>query len=157
MRAQIRITVLSLALLAAGCQDPYRDAPRPTAATPQPAAGRDAVIHDFATRWINWDWQSMPEQQRALARLASPNLARRLRAAGSSARVAATVSRDRPGSRGRLVLIRMTSARDGLVLTQEETLTDGHADLRGEHYRVYLVSATELHGEWKVRRWEPQP
>lgn len=157
MRAQSVIVVLSLALLATGCQDPYRDAPRPTVATPRPAAGRDAVIRDFATRWINWDWQSVPVQQRALARLASPNLARRLRAGASSARVAATLSRARPGSRGRLVFIRMTSARDGLVLTQEETLTDGHADLGGEHYRVYLVSASERRGEWKVSRWEPQP
>lgn len=157
MRTQRAIVAVVLALLSAGCQTPPDDAPRPAATTPRPSPGRDAVVRDFAGRWINWDWQSVPEQQRDLARLASPRLAHRLRATASSPRVVADLTRDRPGSRGHVVVLHMTSTRSGVVLTREVTLTNGHADLGGQHYRVYLVSTRRLHGKWEVSRWEPQP
>ncbi len=156
MRGRSGIAIVVLGLLYGGCADPYRVEPRPAPpAVPSPTT-RDAVVRAFATRWVNWTWQTVPAQQRALALLATPGLARVLRANGSSARIDAIVTRDRPGVRGHIIVVRMTSAREGIVLTQEQTLTDGHPDLGGEQYRVYRVSTRGVRGKWKVSRWAPQ-
>lgn len=150
--------VLIVACLATyGCQDPYSDqAPasgRPVASRP---AGSRAVLRQFAARWINWTWHDVRSQQRALAGLAAPPLAGQLRTNGS-ARLDATLERDRPGSRGRVVIVRLTANGRGLVLTREQKLTDGHPELGGERYRVYLVLTQKVGHAWKVSRWQPQP
>lgn len=170
------IAVLGLA----GCQDPYaHDRTEPPAAqattvtersgpssTPTPGRGASslpsasAMARAFGSRWINWDWQTAASQQRALATLATVDLARQLRANADSARIDATLARDRPGSRGRVVAIELTASgeRDaGIVVTREQTLTDGRADLGGARYRVYTVQLEHARGRWEVSAWTPQP
>jgi hypothetical protein len=185
----IRAAALLLVVALAGCEDPYtheRTAPSPArtsphAATPSdvdrpgaPPAGplpkrparepvrtlaRDAA-RSFAWQWVNWDWRTAARRQRALARLASGDLARQLDANAASARIDATLSRDRPGSRGVVAAINV-SARgaqaSGILVTREQTYTDGRADLGGRRYRVYLIGLKRDHQGWVVSAWQPQP
>jgi hypothetical protein len=111
-------------------------------------------------RWINWDWRTAAKQQRALAHLAAGELARTLRANAASARIDATIARDKPSSRGTVAAIQLTrtgTAAAGLIVTHEQRSTGGRADLGGQRYRVYLVALQRRGGKWKVSRWAPQP
>src|SRR3954453_22047767 len=92
----------ALALVIAGCQDPYQREPaqkRSPTATPAPGdverpgpraptfriapetrvGGARAVARAFASGWVNWDWRTLPARQRGLARLAAGRLAAELR------------------------------------------------------------------------------
>lgn len=185
-RPPLAAIALALAFAIAGCQDPYagdraRSAapatqgteatpgdidrpgppagPAPVAATdPSPSARRAARV--FAMRWVNWDWRSVAGQQRALARLALGDLSRALRADPSSARIDASLARDKPGSRGTVAAIELKASdmqAAGIVVTHEQTYTDDRANLGGQRYRVYIVRLSrEPHG-WGVSAWEPQP
>ena len=180
-----------LALVAAlavnGCRDPYTsDHRQPAPARPATAAsspgdtaapgppappvgpaearasrGARAVARSFATRWINWDWQTAAKQQRELAQLANDDLARTLRANASSARIDATLARDKPGSRGTVAAIqlkRTTAAiAAGIVVTREQSYTGTRSELGGRRYRVYLVQLRRQRSRWEVSRWVPQP
>ncbi|MBJ7329171.1 MAG: hypothetical protein JHC95_04685 [Solirubrobacteraceae bacterium] len=156
-----RLTVATTAALAlTGCQDPYRREAAPptrtTSAHQDEAPQQEAVVRAFASRWINWTWQMAGAQQRALARLATPELARQLRANASSARIDATLARDRPGSRGRVLIVRFESGGHALVLTRERSYTDGRPDLGGVRFGVYRLSAARIDGHWRIRQWVPQ-
>ena len=163
------MTVRHIALLAivacaaAGCQDPYHErsaavptAPRRTAA---PSSSTDTATA-FAKRWINWNWNTLPHQQRALARLAGGRLAAGLHADADAAARDETLARDQPANRGTVAAISLNpspgSAR-GLVVTRERTYTNGHADLGGARYRVYRVAISASHDGWTVTEWAPQP
>jgi hypothetical protein len=178
---------LAAALALGGCHDPYashRSQPQPThttttapapgdAAAPGPAApplpdprpqssrAARAAARSFATRWINWDWRSAARQQRALAKLTGDELARTLLANAESARIDATLMRDKPGSRGSVAAIDLkrtdAAGAAGLVVTHEQSYTDGHADLGGQRYHVYLIALRRQSGRWEVSRWAPQP
>ena len=166
MRRAVGPLVLIAALVVAGCRDPYagtRTAP-PTPSTRADAGRAAASAREaarlFATRWINWDWHSAGRQQLALAGLAVGRLAGELKANAHSARIDATLARDRPGSRGTVVAIDLQPGRQGvagLVVTHEQSLANGHADLGGAQYRVYLVRLVHDHARWEVTAWEPQP
>ena len=182
----LTIAVVAVVLSLAGCQDPYandraRPAPAPTQRTaatpgdlarPGPPAGRSPPPADslsrsprhaarsFATRWANWDWRTAASQQRALATLAVGDLARQLRANADSARIDASLARDKPGSRGAVAAIDLNADGQraaGIVVARERTYTDGRADLSGQRYRVYLIGLTYQQNEWAVSAWEPQP
>jgi hypothetical protein len=186
MTRRLPIPVLAAVLALAGCQDPYasnhaRPAPattqhvtvtpsdiarpgpsaarRPSTA-PQPSTSARHAARTFAAGWANWDWRSASRQQRALARLAVGRLAQRLTANARSARIDATLARDRPGARGTVAAIdldvRATRAA-GIVVTHEQTYTDGRADLGGRRYRVYLIRLASHDGGWGVSAWDPQP
>jgi hypothetical protein len=156
-----------LALTAAGCQDPYARPERPSAApaTTPPVASRDAdgargAARIFASRWVNWDWGTAGAQQRALALLAVGRLAVDLRANASSARIDASLARDKPSSRGDVVATDLrgeAASATGIVVTREQTYTAGHADLGGRHYRIYRVRLTLSNGRWEVSSWERLP
>lgn len=169
MRRPTAVLALTTAVALAACQDPYADnksrlEPASTrAVAAEPLAGgasvRD-VARSFAMRWITWDWRTAANQERELAQLATPKLARALRANAASARIDATVVRDKPGSRGTVVAVELkttTPVAAGLIVTHEQTSTDGRADLGGRRYRVYLVALELEHGRWGVSRWAPQP
>jgi hypothetical protein len=182
-RTHVLATLVVLAL--AGCADPYaHDRAQPAREPgPQPGSPSDSArpgppaapiapalapattsarraARTFAARWINWDWQHAASQQRALARLATGALAEQLRANATSARIDATLARDRPGSRGTVVTtaLRASNAQaDGIVVTHEQALTDGHAALGDLHYRVYVVRLARTPSSWEVSAWQPQP
>jgi hypothetical protein len=166
MRRAVRTLALIAALAVAGCRDPYAGT-RTAPATPSPredaaraAASAREAARLFATRWANWDWHSAGRQQLALAGLAVGGLARELKANADSARVDATLARDRSGSRGTVAAIDLQPRRQvaaGLVVTHEQSLTNGHVDLGGARYRVYLVRLVHDHARWEVTTWEPQP
>jgi hypothetical protein len=180
-RAQLLAALLVVGL--ASCADPYasdraqpaqepsprnaspsdnaRSGPPAAPITPGPAPATTSARRAarFAARWINWDWQHAARQQRALARLATGALAEQLRANAASARIDATLARDRPGSRGTVVTtaLRASNAQaSGIVVTHEQALTDGHAALGGLRYRVYVVRL-RAPGGWEVSAWQPQP
>lgn len=181
--AATRLTaLLLLAIAVAGCRDPYAndattapspnrtiageiDRPGPAAgavAVPQaePARSARAAARAFATRWISWDWRSISEQQRQLARLAAGRLARELEASAATARLDASLARDKPGSRGTVVATELRVAgrlARGLVVTREQTYTARRADLGGSRHRVYLVKLVRSQNGWGVSAWQPQP
>lgn len=174
MTRGITALALAVAVALAGCQDPYANtgsgSEPPDARTPAakpPAREADASVRSerdvaraFAMRWVNWDWRSAAKQERELAPLATAGLARTLRANAASARTDATVARDKPGSRGVVAAIELNttgSVSAGLIVTHEETFTDGHADLGGRRYRIYLVTLKLENGRWGLSRWAPQP
>jgi hypothetical protein len=177
---------VAAALALAGCHDPYasnrpqpQPAPRTTTApapgdtvAPGPVApplpdtgaepprGPKATARAFATRWINWDWRTAARQQRALSQFAGGELASALRGNARSARIDATLARDKPSSRGTVAAIDLKptdAGAAGLVVTHEQSYTDGHADLRGQRYHVYLIALRRQNGRWEVSRWAPQP
>ena len=185
-RTALAVTLLALLVAGSGCQDPYSSQPlrsspsptsnreptpgdtsRPGARIPSlaPATARGSrsprqAARSFAARWVNWDWRTVAEQQRSLARLATGPLAQRLRANGRSARIDASLARDKPGSRGAVAAIDLTTAADqasGVVVTREQTYTDGRADLGGQRYCVYLIRLKRERNGWGVSAWEPQP
>ena len=87
-------------------------------------------------------------------------LAEQLRANAASARIDATVARDRPGSRGTVVTTALRASHaqaDGIVVTHEQALTDGQAALGGLRYRVYVVRLARAGDGWEVSAWQPQP
>ena len=45
----------------------------------------------------------------------------------------------------------------GLIVTLEQTYTDGHADLGGARYHVYRVRLSRARHRWEVTAWQPQP
>jgi hypothetical protein len=179
-------TLLALLIAGSGCRDPYSS--QPALSSPSPRGKREATPGDtsrpgpripslapdtargsrsplraarsFAARWVNWDWRTVAEQQRALARLATGPLARRLRANAGSARIDASLARDKPGSRGAVAAIDLRAAGDqasGVVVTREQSYTGGRADLGGRRYRVYLIRLSRERNGWAVSAWEPQP
>ena len=166
----------------AGCQDPYAstdpqrefapDAARRHASRPGPAArplvpgaargsrSPRRVASSFGELWVNWDWRTVGGQQRALARRATGQLARQLQANASSARIDATLARDKPGSRGAVTAVDLIATRErvtGIVVTREQTFTNGRADLGGRRYRVYRIHLRRDQDGWEVSGWEPQP
>lgn len=153
----------AVSILLVGCADPYRSAPR--RASPAVSALRDApakaAARAFARRWINWDWRDASEQQRSLARLAAGELAVQLRANAASARIDASLRRDKPSRQGRVaaVDVTLTGARArGLIVTREQSYSAGRADLGGLRYRVYLVGLVRRGDvRWEVSAWQPQP
>lgn len=168
-RRTVSVVVSLLALAIAGCQDPYasHDEPRPRPSTAQlaPTAGprpssAERAARMFASRWINWDWRTARAQQRALARLADGKLADELRANAASARIDASLARDKPSSRGEVLatdLEGQAAAAAGVIVTREQTYTAGHQDLGGQRHRVYRIYLTLSDGRWEVRSWEPLP
>jgi hypothetical protein len=185
-RTRTHILLAALLVVAlAGCADPYardraqptqKPAPRPGSPTdnarpgppaaaiaPAPARATTSARRAarwFAALWINWDWQHAAAQQRALARLATGALAEQLRANAASARIDAALACDRPGSRGTVVTtaLRASNAQaDGIVVTHEQGLSDGHDALGGLRYRVYVVRLRRATGGWEVSAWQPQP
>jgi hypothetical protein len=185
-RIALMTALVALLVTGSGCQDPYtgqssvsspspkvnreatpgdtsRPGPRMPASAPMPAGGSRAprrAAGSFANRWANWDWRAAAEQQRALAALATGPLARRLRANAGSARIDASLMRDKPGSRGAVAAIDLTTAGDrasGVVVMREQTYTGERADLGGQRYRVYLIRLSREPNGWGVSAWEPQP
>lgn len=187
MRGPALATVLALlAVTSAGCADPYTTdrASTPPGTPPSspaepgdierpgPPAGPVPSAHDrrsrsaehaartFAIRWINWDWQSAAQQQRAMARLAAGELAHELQTSARSVRLDASLTRDKPGSRGQVEAIDLQAGnehRQGIVVTLERTYTGGRADLGGRRYRVYRVRLARTGDRWGVSAWQPQP
>jgi hypothetical protein len=161
-----RLTLLAVLVIGlTGCQDPYRhtdtvqSVPRSQSATVvRPAP--DASARAFAERWVNWDWRTAAARQRELARMAAGALATQLRANAGSARIDATLARDRPRVRGTVTIVDLAQRREaatGLVVTREQTYTNEHADLGGPRYHVYRVSLIAGADRWEVTRWAPQP
>jgi hypothetical protein len=185
-RTALVVTLLALLVAGSGCQDPYGS--QPSLSSPSPTRNREATPGDtrrpgpripslapataggsrspwraarsFAVRWVNWGWRTVAEQQRSLAGLATGLLARRLRANGGSARIDASLARDKPGSRGAVAAIDLRAAGDrasGVVVTREQSYTGGRADLGGRRYRVYLIRLNRERNGWEVSAWQPQP
>jgi hypothetical protein len=185
-RTRTHVLAALLVVALAGCADPYtsdhaRPAPPPPTSSrtksgdvdrpgppvgPQPETAerpsRSArqAARAFATGWANWDWRSAAGQQRALAGLATGDLAQQLRANESSTRIDASLARDKPASRGIVATIDLKTSQAhaaGLVVTREQPYTDGRADLGGQRYRVYVIRLTREQNGWGVSAWEPQP
>jgi len=182
-RQPAALAALALVGIAAvGCKDPYAGeraaAPRPAASTPSdvtrpgPPAGAipalpprphrspRAAAQAFAATWVNWDWRTIDDQQRKLARLAVGELARQLEASAASSRRDASLGRDKPGTRGAVAATNLRvdgRHAHGLVVTREQIYTDGRADLGGRRYRVYLVRLVADDRGWEVSAWQPQP
>jgi hypothetical protein len=173
----------AIALVLAACRDPYQReqaqtpsrpansapgdvegaGPRAGAAPAMPAQrarSAHAAARAFASAWINWDWRTLADQQRALARLAADRLAAELRADAKTAAADTSLARDRPSARGRVIAVDLRA--DGgrpsaVVVTREQTYSSGHADLGGQQHRVYQARLSRGPHGWQVSRWTPLP
>lgn len=180
--AILGLVAVVIGAASAGCDDPYASSgrqpdvapdttpqhttrPGPPARPLAPSAAQGAqsprrAASSFAKLWVNWDWRGVADQQRALARLATGQLAQQLKANATSARIDATLRRDKPGSRGAVAAIDLRTSGEratGIVVTREQTYTDGRADLGSRRYRVYRIHQTRDRTGWEVSGWEPQP
>jgi hypothetical protein len=109
---------------------------------------------------VNWDWRTLPARQRGLARLAAGRLAAELRANAKASAADVSLLRDRPSSRGTVVAVDVHTDRgrvSAVVVTREQTYTAGHADLGGQHHRVYRARLTHSGHDWEVGAWTPLP
>ena len=72
-----------------------------------------------------------------------------------------TLSRERLGTRGRVVAIdiqRGGRVRAAVCVTwEEQQLAGGRADPQGARHRVSLATVARTPRGWAVRRWAPQP
>ena len=87
-------------------------------------------------------------------------MARQLLANAESARIDATLARDKPGSRGTVAAVELAATGRrawGIVVTREQTLTDEHPNLGGQRYRIYAVRLVHDRHRWQVSAWTPQP
>jgi len=152
----------SQASTAGGSGDTGRPGPPPAAPYLPAATGsgvRTAALA-FARAWVNWDWRTAAAQQRDLAGLSAGRLAAQLRSGARASATDASLARDKPSSRGDVVAVDLKLTRRaaaGVVVTREQSYTDGHADLGGAHYRVYLTALKRIGARWEITRWEPQP
>ena len=100
-------------------------------------------------------------QQRALARLADrrprADSCARTRAAPDRRQPRARQARHRAAPSPRSTSRAGHAQAAGIVVTREQTYTDGRADLGGRRYRVYLIRLTREPNGWGVSAWEPQP
>jgi hypothetical protein len=187
-RAVVIALLTALAALGFGltaCHDPYQttqprqppappgtphargDAQRPGPTVPAVSAtpaGRDrgarGVVVAFARAWSTWDWRTAADQQHALARLAVGPLAAQLHANAATTAGDASLARDRPGSRGRVITVDLHRTQQGVeavVVTREQTTTNGHADLGGARHHVYRATLTRSAQGWGVSAWTPLP
>jgi hypothetical protein len=181
--ATTRLALAAVALVLAGCQDPYQREQRQTAPTPATSVSGDAeragprapdvppvpeaqassahgAARTFAGRWINWDWRTLPAHQRELARLGTGRLADELRANAKTSAANASLARDQPSSRGSIVAVDLHAEHakaSAVIVTREQTYTAGHADLGGQHHHVYRALLTRGIRGWEVSAWTPLP
>ena len=125
------------------------------------AARRSArtVLEAFCSQWANWSWRTIQRQHRRLASVATGRLRRQLAAEAALRGQDQTLRRGRLGVRGRVVAIdvkRGARTREAVCVAWEEPLANGHVDLEGGRYRVYLATVARTDTGWVVRRWEPQ-
>src|SRR4051812_29772622 len=176
-----RLVVLAAcALTGCGVTDPYtsthpapRRAPRPDAprqASPPPATSHisfgpqptaRAVIHAFATEWMNWSWRNIAVQQRQLASLTRGAYAAQLRADARHSELDRSLLRAQPEQSGTVVatVVREHRGRivSAVVVTYEKNFTRGAEDAGGARYRVYLTRASQTRRGWLIDSWQPQP
>jgi hypothetical protein len=157
-------SILALGALLAGCSDPYARSPHgvtpPTPRQAPPSGGATMTARSFARHWVNWGWRSAASQQRALADLATGQLAADLRANAASARMDASLTRDKPSVRGVVAIVNLKARGPlvaGLIVTREQSYTAGRPDIGGAHYRVYAITLGRRGGRWEVSAWKPQP
>lgn len=157
------VSLLALGAALAGCSDPYaHEAQRGGPPVPRSTVAGSATTaaRVFAERWANWDWRTATTQQRTLAELATGRLATDLRANAISARIDASLARDKPSVRGIVAIVKLAargSRAAGLVVTREQRYTAGRPDLGGKHYRVYAITLARRGARWEVSAWQPQP
>lgn len=147
-------TAVVIALSFSACEDPYERSD-PPASRPTGRAPRVAV-EAFCRTWSTWSWQSLAEQQRRLAGLATGSLAQDLAAEAAKRPSDETQRRDQTGSRGGVVAIDMRGDR-AVCVTLEEPITDGRPDPEGTRHHVYRAQLRLSRGRWAVSSWEPQP
>lgn len=162
MKRVASIALMGVAL--GGCSDPYAHTSRGvTPPSPRPVQEPESATtaaRAFARHWVNWDWRSAGPQQRALSDLAAGRLASDLRASAASARIDASLTRDKPSVRGDVAVVHLAARRSratGLVVTREQRYTAGRADLGGSRYRVYAITLARDGARWEVSAWKPQP
>jgi hypothetical protein len=174
-----------LVLLAAagplgGCSNP--DAPGPSDTTytttpgnagepgapppPSPAAQAPFGVHttpqralaQFATRYINWSYRTLTEDQRALARSAvgAARLAEQQAAAQSHDDTA--LARGGIWNRGTTITITPDLAAPGMwvVVTRERTGGDSAYEGLPDSYHVTLARLAAVRGGYAVEQWLPQ-
>jgi hypothetical protein len=182
-RTTCRALAAALALILAGCQDPYQREPAPPRATPAAGVAGDAerpgarppavpavpdtqarsalaAARRFARAWVNWDWRTLPAEQRALARLTTGRLADELHTNAKTTAADASLARDRPSSRGHVIAVALRASHrtaEAVLVTREQTYTAGHADLGGRHHRIYRARLTRGIDGWELRAWTPLP
>jgi hypothetical protein len=155
-----------LALLAAGCADPYTDAPPPRTvagelpappvhqpdAPTTPARTPEAAARRAAELTTTWTGETAAANYRRLARLTTGEARRDAEA--TAARLPTDPQLDATQSEGSVKAIARTTRSDLIVVTRETLTGDG---LRQTRWRVTLARA-ERHGDgWLLSRWEPQP
>lgn len=175
------LVATAAAMALAGCQDPYEqdrgapqtppqvgDSPSPTSAPaprtrpldPMPAPAPRGAVDAFCAQWANWDWRTLGQQQRRLARLATGRLAAELSAEATVRKLDASLRRDRIGTEGTVAAIDVTPGtreRRAVCVARETSITNGRVDSSSTRHRVYLATVRHTEQGWGISAWEPQP
>ena len=120
----------------------------------------EGVLRAFCAQWANWSYRTIERQQRRLAQLSTPTLARELAPTSSQRTLDSTLARDRFAVRGSVVAIDLrpgTDRREAICVTREEEIDQGRDPLGDGLHRVYSARLELRTGRWGVAAWQPQP
>lgn len=118
------------------------------------------TLRAFCAQWANWSYRTIERQQRRLAELATPGLAREVAPSASQRSLDTTLERDRFAVQGTVVAIDMGPGRDrrrALCVTREEEIDQGRDPLGDGVHRVYSARLERTDRLWEVAAWQPQP
>jgi hypothetical protein len=178
MRALALLVALTCVVFASGCANP--DTPkRPGAAVllgspgepaapapPSPAAQEPSgaqptpqkALIQFASRFINWDYRTLAEDQLSLARISIGAARLTEQQAAAQTTRDSTLTRARVWNRGTVAAIAPDRTVLGVwwVVTREQTGgSDEYAGLPAS-YHLTRAQVAEVPDGWAVSRWEPQ-
>lgn len=143
-----------------------QNAGEPPAPSPRAAASEGAwgvqptpvrALEAFGRRYINWSWQTLSEDQRALAAMAVGQARLAEQQARAGTRGDHTLARAQVFNRGDVVAVAPDARRDGwwAIVTREQTGGQGYEGL-GASYHVTLARPVRVRDGWAVEEWLPQ-
>jgi hypothetical protein len=184
MRTRPIATVLVLLVAASGlaaCSDPDAPSARhaaPTTATPQnpgepsaspaPSPASEApsgvqttpqrALATYATRYTNWSYRTVTEDQQALARSSVGAARLSEQQAAARSRNDTAITRGRVWNRGQIISVAPDLGAPGtwVVVTREQT--GGNTEYEGlpASYHVTLAKLAAVPGGYAVEQWLPQ-
>lgn len=143
------------------------DAPAPkqpetsVAVVAAPSSSPEQAARRFAVRFANWSWRNAAKQAQDLAALSAGELSGSYAADARTSGDVAALRTQKPSMQGTVETVTVRERRGprarALVVTREESLSDGRLDEGGLRWNVYLAELERTRRGWSVTGWEAQP